>query len=137
MVDKGWVGVDLDGTLAVYPHSFPEIGPPIPKMVDRVKQWLADGEDVRIFTARVAIVPTLRSDYGVADDAFASDQIEKIRIWSVEHFGVELPVTATKDFKMVRLYDDRCVQMVTNTGESVEEQYDALLQQIRDLVAAG
>src|SRR5690349_18780615 len=51
---SGWIGVDLDGTLAEY-HGWKgveHIGPPIPEMVARVKQWLAEGRDVRIFTAR-------------------------------------------------------------------------------------
>lgn len=48
----GWIGVDLDGTLAEYTgwHGPGHIGPPIPKMLDRVKNWLAEGVDVRIFT---------------------------------------------------------------------------------------
>lgn len=41
----GWIGVDLDATLAEYNgwvHE-PHIGPPIPAMVTRIKQGLADG----------------------------------------------------------------------------------------------
>jgi len=36
-----WIGVDLDGTLAVYDGwRGPEhIGPPVPAMVERVKRW--------------------------------------------------------------------------------------------------
>ncbi len=53
----GWYGVDLDGTLAHYDGWMgpTEIGPPISKMVHRVRRWLAEGRDVRIFTARVAL----------------------------------------------------------------------------------
>lgn len=38
----GWIGVDLDGTLAVYKGwNGPEhIGEPIPIMIDRVKLWI-------------------------------------------------------------------------------------------------
>jgi hypothetical protein len=54
----GWIGVDLDGTLAYYDPEAdfdPEkVGPPVPKMVARVKRWLAEGKTVKILTARVA-----------------------------------------------------------------------------------
>lgn len=119
---QGWIGVDLDGTLAVYPHSFPEIGPPIAPMVTRVKHWIADGADVRIFTARVAEVMGLRNTNGQeADVVFAKDQRQKIEAWCAEHLGRVLPITATKDFTMICLYDDRCVQMLPNTGEALED----------------
>lgn len=54
MSNKGWIGVDLDGTLAHYDGwKGPEhIGAPIPAMVERVKAWLAEGKEVRISTAR-------------------------------------------------------------------------------------
>ena len=52
---SGWIGVDLDGTLAEYGgwKGPDHIGPPVPKMLERVKSWIAEGRDVRIFTARV------------------------------------------------------------------------------------
>lgn len=118
-----WIGVDLDGTLAIYPHSFPQIGPPIPKMQARVKGWLAEGRDVRIFTARVAVVVGLRNLEGQeADTLFAEQQIEIIQTWCQEHLGQILPITATKDFCLVELWDDRAVQVTTNTGETLQEQ---------------
>ena len=45
----GWIGVDLDGTLAYYDYwRGPEhIGEPIPAMLERVQRWLAEGKDVR------------------------------------------------------------------------------------------
>src|SRR5574343_703797 len=52
---REWVAVDLDGTLAKFDGNFSrwDIGEPVPAMLDRVKQWLAQGRDVRILTARV------------------------------------------------------------------------------------
>jgi len=52
----GWIGVDLDGTLARHDTTtqFPKIGEPIPKMLERVKQMLNEGYRVKIMTARVA-----------------------------------------------------------------------------------
>ena len=36
--------------------------------------------------------------------------------WCEEHIGARLEVTATKDFEMIELWDDRCVQVIMNTG---------------------
>src|SRR5260370_17097597 len=51
----GWIGVDLDGTLAksVKAGTGEEIGVPIHPMVQRVKVWLAHGADVPLFSAPV------------------------------------------------------------------------------------
>ena len=51
----GWVGFDLDRTLAHYDHWMgPEhIGAPVPYMVDKLKSYLAAGIKCKIFTARV------------------------------------------------------------------------------------
>jgi hypothetical protein len=119
----GWIAVDLDGTLAVYPHSFPQVGPPIPRMVERVKAWLAEGQDVRIFTARVGVRPELSSEHGTANAEFAAAQVALIDAWCLEYLGTALPITATKDFQMIELWDDRCVQVVPNTGLSVLEAF--------------
>lgn len=133
----GWIGVDLDGTLALYPHSFPEIGPPIPAMVSLVQVMLDSGKDVRIFTARVGVRPELSSEHGNADEAFAAHQRVKIERWCLEHLGALLPVTAQKDFKMIALYDDRCVQMITNTGQSVTSYFEEKLQRLIDGIGAA
>lgn len=105
---SGWIGVDLDGTLAEYGEweGVDHIGPPIPKMVERVKGWLADGRDVRIFTARVG---------GAETDA----AIPVINAWIEGVFGRLLPITNVKDFAMIELWDDRAVQVEKNTGEPV------------------
>lgn len=107
-MSQGWIGVDLDGTLAEYdgwigPHY---IGPPIAPMVERVKRWLADGREVRIFTARA-----YGADIGT---------IECIKRWCVEHIGQELLVTCVKNYGMIELWDDRAVQVTTNTGRRAD-----------------
>lgn len=103
MSSSGWIGVDLDGTLAEY-HGWNggAIGAPVPAMLARVKEWLAKGQQVKIFTARVC-----------TNDA---EQIALIKAWCVQHVGRELEVTATKDFSMIELWDDRCVQVIPNIG---------------------
>lgn len=107
---NGWIGVDLDGTLAEYDHwrGADHIGAPIPAMVDRVRQWLEAGVDVRIFTARVCERPGLPLDHIIAAN--------HIKRWCLEHLGRELPVTNVKDYAMVELWDDRAVQVEPNTG---------------------
>lgn len=118
---NGWIGVDLDGTLARYDGWVSEehIGEPIPAMLAKVKAWRAEGIDVRIFTARV--------DGGEAAVAMGNAEGEKFRDvdrirgfierWCMEHVGEVLPVTNRKDYGMVELWDDRAVRVVANTGE--------------------
>lgn len=110
----GWIGVDLDGTLAKYDHwrGIEHIGEPIDPMVYRVKQWLAQGREVRIFTARVADTDT--------NNLIIVQTIDK---WCLEHIGVKLPVTNVKDFEMVELWDDRAVQVYPNTGVRVDTDW--------------
>jgi len=39
--------------------------------------------------------------------------------WCEKHLGLALPVTCVKDMHMIELWDDRAVQVVTNTGMPV------------------
>lgn len=135
MQSDEWIGVDLDGTLAMYSYEMiPDIGPPIPAMVDRVKAWLADGRDVRIFTARVGNhADEAVAAYAESNEEFVELQTIKIDRWCEEHIGRVLPITASKDFLMVELWDDRCVQMVTNTGQTLEESLTPPVPTMREL----
>jgi hypothetical protein len=87
-------------------------------MVARVKAWLAEGKDVRIFTARVDGGEVAVSMGNEAGHAFKD--VSKIRgyieEWCLEHIGQVLPVTNCKDYGMIELWDDRAVQVVMNTG---------------------
>lgn len=98
----GWIGVDLDGTLAEYGKwaGVGHIGKPIPRMLERVKRWRAGGVEVRIVTAR----------------ATDPESVPHIQQWCEQHVGEVLPVTNTKDYQMIELWDDRAVQVVPNTG---------------------
>jgi len=109
----GWIGVDLDGTLAKYDgwQGHKAIGEPIPAMVERVKRWLAEGRDVRILTARVCARQATHERY---------EAIVAIEKWCSEHLGRVLALTSEKDFKMIELWDDRCVQVIPNTGERAD-----------------
>jgi hypothetical protein len=109
---EGWIGVDLDGTLAHYDgwKGIYLIGAPIPLMIDRVQQWLAEGKQVRIMTARV------HPNQDGRTLEIVRYWIEK---WCLEHIGQVLPITHEKDFGMICLYDDRCEQVEKNTGQLV------------------
>lgn len=118
----GWIGVDLDGTLAVYSGwNNGEIGEPVPAMVERVKRWLSECQDVRIFTARVGVSGEYSSDsLRTANEEFASEQTQVIGDWCEKHIGQRLKITAIKDFTMIELWDDRAVQVEPNTGRRVD-----------------
>lgn len=101
-----WIGVDLDGTLAEFTEwkGMEHIGKPLSKMVDRILQWLREGKRVKILTAR----------------ANTPEAIPPIEKWLVEEAGLPvLEITNVKGHNMRELWDDRCRQVVPNTGEPV------------------
>jgi hypothetical protein len=120
---RGWIGVDLDGTIARYDgwQGDTHIGPPIMDMVAIVRDILQRGElDVKIFTARVS-----------GDDPDEVTAVTKaIRRWCLEHIGQSLEVTCKKDYKMVALYDDRAVQVWPNTGRTVMQDYADAMERL-------
>lgn len=111
MNDRGWIGVDLDGTIAEYDVWMGEthVGPPVPLMLARVKLWIETGRTVKIFTARVSNI-VWQSQEKV--DACRT----AIQDWTELHLGVRLDVVCEKDFNMIELWDDRAVQVNFNTG---------------------
>ncbi|MEM9354880.1 MAG: hypothetical protein AAGB04_01585 [Pseudomonadota bacterium] len=113
MVKGGWIGVDLDGTLAYYDHwrGADHIGEPIMPMVERVKNWLAAGKQVKIFTARMT--EPYRDGIDVRN---------RIQDWCQEHGLPRLEVTNVKDYWMMEVWDDRAVQVIPNTGEPVRAE---------------
>lgn len=114
---QGWIGVDLDGTLAVYDgwRGEDHIGEPIPAMLERVKAWLAAGIEVRIVTARAFDPRMIENGFHVSTMS-RREALEAIKAWCVKHIGRELPIQCHKDFGMIELWDDRAVQVVKNTG---------------------
>ena len=116
MSASGWIGVDLDGTLATYNgwQGVGHIGDPIPEMLARVKAWLAEGRTVKIFTARVHGHGALM----LGGDAV--DAITPIKEWCKRHIGRELEITNVKDFGMIELWDDRAIQVIPNTGRRAD-----------------
>lgn len=112
----GWIGVDLDGTLAEYhgwdgtPQANGGIGEPIEEMRQRVMAWLDAGQEVRIVTARVAQGLTAGSII------MSNHQHHFIQQWCIDNLGRVLPITCQKDMAMIELWDDRAVQVEKNTG---------------------
>lgn len=102
-MSKGWIGVDLDGTLAYYDgwNGVESIGDPIPSMLARVVAWREAGKDVRVFTARVSEV----------------EAIPHIEAWLERNGLGGMQITNVKDFGLYELWDDRAVRVIPNTGE--------------------
>ena len=99
---KGWIGVDLDGTLAASgpTRHYLGIGEPVPHMLQRVQHWLRTGRTVKIFTSR----------------AKEPLEIRQIHKWCERHGLPALEVTCEKDHAMIALWDDRAVGVVRNQG---------------------
>lgn len=116
----GWIAVDLDGTLARDDGWFgiAHIGDPVPAMMERVKAWLDEGIEVKIFTAR----------------ASQKETIPYIKAWLQKHGLPDLDVTNCKDMNMIELWDDRAIQVTSNTGTPITESITnsfALMNQVR------
>lgn len=100
---RGWIGVDLDGTLARYDGWYgpAHIGEPIKPMMARVQAWLDEGIEVRIFTARASI----------------PEYVPFVENWLKKNGFPALQITNIKNFGMIELWDDRCVEVKTNEGQ--------------------
>ena len=100
--EDGWIGVDLDATLAHYGVSaaWNKVGKPVKPMLKRVQHWLSLGYEVRIVTAR----------------ASEDEPLEPIRKWLRKHKLGDLTITCELDARCLQLWDDRAVQVVRNEG---------------------
>lgn len=97
---KGWIGVDLDGTLAEQRPGQTGIGKPVPAMLKRVRAWLNKGYDVRVFTTR----------------ADQPGQVKAVKAWLKANELPALEVTNIKAPGLLALWDNRAVRVQTNTG---------------------
>ena len=108
----GWVGFDLDGTIAQYTEfkGWQHIGDPVPGFIYLIKKLRAAGITCKIFTARC-------SAESRAIDGLTFEQVEKvIQDWTEKYIGERLPVTAEKGCSMIFFFDDSAVQVDKNTG---------------------
>lgn len=114
---RGWIGVDLDGTLTrCESDQGPyHIGAPVPPMLKRVCYWIKTGRTVKIFTAR------------------AGNALEELNIheWCVRHGLPKLEITNRKDHRMLALWDDRAVGVVRNIGAPILPVSMSLWQALR------
>lgn len=120
----GWIGVDLDGTIAFYDGwtKWDEFGAPIPAMVDRIKAWLADGVEVRVVTARIGIDDSIVHTCYKTGERFSNMQMKyAIANWTEKHIGQRLRAQCYKDLGMLQLWDDRAVGVVANTGQTLSD----------------
>jgi ADP-ribose pyrophosphatase YjhB (NUDIX family) len=102
--DKGWHGVDLDGTIAYHKawKGPTHVGRPINgDALKQVKEWLKHGEKVKIFSAR----------------ASHPESIKPIEDWCLKVFGQKLEITDRKDENMIDALDDRIFHIKENTGK--------------------
>ena len=124
---SGWIGVDLDGTLAE--HYWPQkrqydpmiIGDPVIPMLRRVARLIDEGYEVRVMTARVG-------PHGSAP-GYGEEHTQRVRAeianWTrMRHLGRALEATCVKDYNMIALYDDRAVRIKFNEGVPCCEHAD-------------
>jgi len=100
-----WIAVDLDGTLAKFAswRGIGHVGKPIPEMMKRVRRWREEGRKVKIFTARAA----------------HEEYLPPILKWLKKHKLEDMEVTNELDPYVVEIWDDRAIQVITNTGHIV------------------
>jgi len=100
------IALDLDGTLAHYNgwRGMDHIGDPIPAMVTKVREWIAAGDKITIFTARVS------------DQAEAPDASHYITKWLLANDLPPFEITATKLKSFTLFVDDRAVGVIKNRG---------------------
>lgn len=146
MSKSGWIAMDLDGTLVKYDAwvSAGHIGEPVVPMVKRVQDFLAEGREVRVFTARCwpLVLPLDVPQREAIEKQFAQSQLEVVQAfdasperiadaltavkaiheWTEQVFGKPLVVTCVKDYFMYQLFDDRAVSVQKNTGSCVSAE---------------
>jgi hypothetical protein len=119
---KKRLAVDIDMTLAQYEEGDIDkygagfIGAPIPEMVEKVKQELAKGTEVWIWTARVN-----SGDNSVERGVSVVKSYIAIANFCTKVFGQILPITHEKMSEFTDFWDDKARQVIPNTGLFLEE----------------
>jgi len=106
---RKFIGVNFDGTLARDDGNYKgrsSLGEPIPVVLARVKDRIAQGDVVVLFTSRLAD-PT-REDHGTV--------LAALHRWTETHVGERLFCTATKFPYLSEIWDWRAVFIPKNAG---------------------
>jgi len=83
-------------------------------MINRARELIAQGEDVRIFSARANPMRyDMHGDYLY--------MIMQIKEWCRTHIGKIIPIEFKKDEYLKYYYDDKAKQVVRNEGIVVED----------------
>jgi hypothetical protein len=120
------IACDFDGTLSEYTEGDVDkfgpghLGAPIPEMVKKVKQALADGDKVVIFTARTNPIGHDPKDLETSTRSYLL-----IAEWCRKYLGTVLPITHEKSVTFSEYWDDKAVGVIPNTGVFVTELMDA------------
>lgn len=98
-----WIGIDFDRTIAHRQsgQDIYDLGEPVQPMLQFVKSLLAEGYDVRIFTARHASNP---------------QTLPLVEAWCEKHIGRKIPITSVKDNQCEAIFDDKAFRVQQNTG---------------------
>lgn len=104
------IACDFDRTLAHYESKkgLSYLGPAIPQMLEKVKDWLNKGYKVSIFTARVSLS-------GHSQVEMTKQKI-LIQDWLIKNGLPELEITADKQPKFTHFVDDKAIGVEPNTG---------------------
>ena len=129
--EQKWIGFDLDGTLALYDgwKGNQHIGEPIPKIVAIAKELHSKGERIKIFTARVS-----PKSWG---EATLKDIQEAIWKWCDRNLGFRPEITCEKDRWMLDFYDDRCHEVIKNSGELLNSTIKEARKAITKAILGG
>ena len=129
---EGWIGFDLDGTLAKYDgwHGIDHIGEPIKPIVELITKLHKQGRRVKIFTARIAPRKLEDGTFGESyitvpnGERGATKQyaFQYINDWCHLNLGFVPEIVYKKDPLMLELYDDRTKQVEPNTGIVIEDE---------------
>lgn len=150
-IGKGYIGVDFDGTLFEYFEwtTWNAFGKPIPLMINRVKDWISEGHEVRIFTARIGLPildwqgkpfhNAIRKNVCQVSAKLYSDLMmaEAIALHCEKHIGCPLKVQNWKDVDMIEYWDDRAIQVEANTGRALVDEQEAELAALRGKAFVG
>lgn len=143
---EGWYGFDLDGTLAVYDkwEGIDHIGEPVKPMVDLVKRMHAEGEVVKILTARVAprsdteVKPTphpLYADsYEGADDGDVPEYAAHAELGGSPERQMALAFYAKREWTARDFISDWCLKNLGFLPEITHEKDHLMLELYDDRV---